>query len=466
MTISDSLRSLPSVERLLTAARDGSDAELNHATAVALAREVLESARSFIRGGAPAPDIDALVHELRGRTLATARPPVRRVINATGVVIHTNLGRAPLSQRALDAVIEAGRGYSNLEFQLEPGLRGSRHEHCAELLGRLTGAPASVVVNNNAAAVLLVLAELARDREVIVSRGELVEIGGGFRIPEVLEQSGARLVEVGTTNRTYAHDYAAAIHPETAALLRVHSSNFRVIGFTHKPSLEDLVAVARSHDVPLVEDLGSGSFLDSASCGVASEPTVQASLAAGVDLVCFSGDKLLGGPQAGIIVGRADLVARIKRHPLMRALRPDKLTIAALAATLTEYLHGSPWDSVPVWRMLGASLDQLQSRAAHIVSACGAACLRLDIVDGRSAIGGGALPEETLPTRLVRISADGVAASELAGRLRGGEPALVGRVEHDAVILDVRTIDPSEDQEVVCALLRACEPGYAGAEPH
>jgi L-seryl-tRNA(Ser) seleniumtransferase len=455
MTISDSLRRLPSVERLLTAARDGSADEINHSTAVALAREVLESARAYIRGGAAAPNIDDLVGELRGRTRAATRPPIRRVINATGVVIHTNLGRAPLSERALEAVAAAGRGYSNIEFQLEPGLRGSRHEHCTELLGRLTGAPASVVVNNNAAAVLLALAELARAREVIVSRGELVEIGGGFRIPEVLEQSGARLVEVGTTNRTYAHDYEAAIGPETAALLRVHSSNFRVIGFTHRPSLEELVSVGRAHDVPVVEDLGSGSLLDSASCGVASEPTVQASLVAGVDLVCFSGDKLLGGPQAGIIVGRADLIARIKRHPLMRALRPDKLTIAALAATLTEYLHGIAQDSVPVWRMLGATPEQLQSRAERIVSACPTTGLKFEIVDGRSAIGGGALPEETLPTRLIRLFAGGVGASELARRLRVGEPALVGRVEQDAVILDVRTIDVSEDDEVVAALHRA-----------
>jgi L-seryl-tRNA(Ser) seleniumtransferase len=458
MSVHDSLRSLPSVERLLAAARNGSDHELNHASTVALAREVIESARSRIRGGAAAPEIEVLVDELRGRARSATRPPVRRVVNATGVIIHTNLGRAPLSERALQAIAEAGRGYSNLEYQLEQGQRGSRHEHCAELLARLTGAPASAVVNNNAAAVLLVLAELACDREVVVSRGELVEIGGGFRIPEVLEQSGARLVEVGTTNRTYAHDYASVIGPETAVLLRVHSSNFRVIGFTHRPSLAELVAVARGRDIPVVEDLGSGSLLDSADCGVASEPTVQASLAAGVDLVCFSGDKLLGGPQAGIIVGRADLVNRIKRHPLMRALRPDKLTIAALAATLTDYVYGSARERVPVWRMLSASLDELRARAERIVASCTPVGLSLEIVDGRSTIGGGALPEETLPSRLIRILKQGTGAADLAAMLRRGDPPIVSRVENDAVVLDLRTIAPGEDDDVARALQQLGEP--------
>jgi L-seryl-tRNA(Ser) seleniumtransferase len=465
MVVTDSLRNLPSVERLLVAAGNGSDHGLSHTTAVALAREVLESARAQIRSGKAAPGFDELVHELQGRANSAVRSPVRRVINATGVIIHTNLGRAPLSQRALQAVAEAGRGYSNLEMELEGGQRGSRHEHCAALLSRLTGAPASAVVNNNAAAVLLVLSELARERDVIVSRGELVEIGGGFRIPDVLEQSGARLVEVGTTNRTYAHDYAAAIRPETAALLRVHSSNFRVVGFTHRPSLEDLISLARSRDLPVIEDVGSGSLLDSSNYGVAGEPTVQASLAAGVDLVCFSGDKLLGGPQAGIIVGRADLIARIKRHPLMRALRPDKLTIAALAATLTEYLSDSAASSVPVWRMLSTGVEHLDSRAEAIVCACDAGNLRVDVVDGRSTIGGGALPQETLPSRLIRVTVPGTSAATLAKKLRTNEPAIVGRIEADAVTLDLRTIDPVEDGELILALQRIGNPDRPEIRP-
>jgi L-seryl-tRNA(Ser) seleniumtransferase len=451
--VSDAFRSLPSVERLVTAGLNGSGNGQAHPIDVALAREVLESARARIRLGEPAPSLESLALELGRRKEGTIRSPLRQVINASGVIIHTNLGRAPLSTRALDAVEQAGRGYSNLEYELEPGRRGSRHEHCGDLLARLTGAPASVVVNNNAAAVLLILAALAVGREVVISRGELVEIGGGFRIPDVLEQSGARLVEVGTTNRTYAHDYESAVGPETAALMRVHSSNFRVIGFTHRPSLEELVSISRAHDIPVIEDLGSGSLIDSAPFGVPTEPTVQTSIGAGVDLVCFSGDKLLGGPQAGIVVGRADLVQRLKRHPLMRALRPDKLTIAALAATLTEYIDGSATRSIPVWQMISTTVSELQSRAESILAACPSASSRLEVIDGRSAIGGGALPEETLPTRLIRISVPEMSATELAGRLRRRNPSIIGRIEDDKVVLDLRTVDPSEDGEIVQAMI-------------
>ncbi len=453
VAVSDALRSLPSVERLIAAGLNGSGNGQAHPIDVALAREVLESARARIRLGEPAPSLESLALELGRRKEGTIRSRLRQVINASGVIIHTNLGRAPLSTRALNAVQEAGRGYSNLEYELEPGRRGSRHEHCGELLARLTGAPASVVVNNNAAAVLLVLAALAAGHEVVISRGELVEIGGGFRIPDVLEQSGARLVEVGTTNRTYAHDYASAVGPDTAAVMRVHSSNFRVIGFTHRPTLEELVSISRSHDIPVIEDLGSGSLIDSAPFGVPTEPTVQASIAAGVDLVCFSGDKLLGGPQAGIVVGRADLVQRLKRHPLMRALRPDKLTIAALAATLTEYIDGSATRSIPVWRMISTTVSELQGRADGILAACPSASVRAEVSDGRTAIGGGALPEETLPTRLIRISVPGMGATELAGRLRRRSPSIVGRIEDDKVVLDLRTVDPSEDGEIVQAII-------------
>ncbi|MFN0072399.1 MAG: L-seryl-tRNA(Sec) selenium transferase, partial [Chloroflexota bacterium] len=454
----DRFRALPSVERLLAALRDHDAHGPSHQLVVPLARAVIDAARQQIQDGLSAPDLGELVGALRARVHAATRPPVRRVINATGVIIHTNLGRAPLSERTLQAVEAVGRGYSNLEYQLEIGMRGSRHEHCNALLQQLTGAPGSVVVNNNAAALLLVLAELAVGREVVISRGELVEIGGGFRIPDVLKQSGAQLVEVGTTNRTYVEDYAAVIHPETAAFLRVHSSNFRIIGFTHRPSLQELVALGRTHDIPVVEDLGSGSLLDTAPFGLKAEPTVQASLAAGVDLVCFSGDKLLGGPQAGVVVGRADLIQRLKRHPLMRALRPDKLTIAALAATLGEYLTDDPRRSLPVWRMIALTASEVACRAEKIAAALSDVACSCELIDGQSTIGGGALPEETLPTRLMRLWAEAWGANVLAERLRQCEPPIIARIQDDAVVLDLRTVDPAEDAELtqaLCGLLRA-----------
>src|SRR5882724_9519280 len=345
------LRDLPSVDEL---ARQSDDP-----LAVEVARKVVARAREQIQLG---DDPGDLVARLQDELRAARTPHLRRVINATGVIVHTNLGRAPLAEAALDRVREIARGYSNLEYDLAAGGRGSRQDHVAESLRRLTGAEAALVVNNNAAAVLLALAALAEGRDVLVSRGELIEIGDGFRIPDVLERSGARLREVGTTNRTRASDYEAAIGPETAVLLRVHQSNFRVVGFTEQPSLRELADVARRHDLPLVDDLGSGALID-----MGDEPTARASLAAGADLVCFSGDKLLGGPQAGIVLGRADLVDRLRRHPLQRALRADKLTLAALEGTLALYLDPErARRAIPVLRMLGEPAGAVEARAARL----------------------------------------------------------------------------------------------------
>src|SRR4051812_32602943 len=372
------LRDLPSVDEL---ARTSDDP-----LAVEAARAVLTRAREQIRAGEDPGDLAGqLSAELR-----TARAPrLRRVLNATGVIVHTNLGRAPLAAAALEQVVEAARGYSNLEYDLDAGGRGSRQTHVAELVRRLTGAEAALVVNNNAAAMMLALAALAEGREVLVSRGELIEIGDGFRIPDVLVRSGARLVEVGSTNRTRAADYERAIGPDTALLLRVHQSNFRVVGFTEQAPLDALARVAQAHGLPLVDDLGSGAF-DSFE----GEPSAREALAAGADLVCFSGDKLLGGPQAGIVVGRAELVERLRRHPLQRALRADKLTIAALEATLALYLDPErARREIPVLRMLHEDAAAVRARAERLAAAVGG-----EVEETVARVGGGALPLAELPS--------------------------------------------------------------------
>ena len=378
---------------------------------------------------------------------------LRPVINATGVIVHTNLGRAPLSARALERVVEIGAGYSTLEFDLAHGARGRRDVHAEKLLCSLTGAEAAVVVNNNAAATMLLLAALAAGREVIVSRGELVEIGGGFRVPDVMAQSGALLREVGTTNKTRAADYAAAIGERTALILRVHPSNFRIEGFTERPSLSELVNLGRRFQIAVAEDLGSG-LLDDVRVGGAgqirlNEPTVRATVAAGVDVCCFSGDKILGGPQAGIIVGRAPMVETIRRHPLMRALRVDKMTYAALEGTLADYASGRAADAIPVQRMLAAGIDDLRRRAELLSATIGKASgWRAEVVDGTSAIGGGSAPGLELPTCLVAITRTGLSADGLAERLRQLTPPVVARIEEDVVLLDLRTVLPSQDGEL------------------
>jgi L-seryl-tRNA(Ser) seleniumtransferase len=381
------------------------------------------------------------------------RPSLYPVINATGVIIHTNLGRAPLSQAAQEAMRETS-AYSNLEYDLPAGERGSRYVHAEALLRRLTGAEAGLVVNNDAAAVLLILTALAKGREVIISRGQLVEIGGGFRIPEVMAQSGAQLVEVGTTNRTYLRDYEAAITPNTAMLLHVHSSNFRILGFVHETPLADMVNLAHAHGLLAVEDLGSGALLDTAQFGLSHEPTVQESLATGIDLVCFSGDKLLGGPQAGIIIGKKSLIEILKRHPLTRALRVSKSVIAGLQATLIHYLKGEAIQQIPVWQMMAMDVEHIRSRALALATWLREKGVSADVTNGWSTVGGGSLPGETLPTCLVAIHVD--APQQVAKRLRLGSPSVLGRIEKDSFVLDLRTVLPTEE----AALRKALEAAF------
>jgi L-seryl-tRNA(Ser) seleniumtransferase len=399
--------------------------------AVEAARDVLERAREEIRAGAEPGDLTARLHETLA---ATRRPSLRRVLNATGVVVHTNLGRAPLAAEALARVQETARGYSNLEYDLTAGGRGSRQDHVAAILRHLTGAEAVLVVNNNAAAVMLALAALAEGREVVVSRGELIEIGDGFRIPDVLARSGARLVEVGTTNRTRASDYERAVGQDTALLLRVHQSNFRVVGFTEQPRVEELAAVARRHGLPLVDDLGSGVLAE-----LADEPSARDALQRGADLVTFSGDKLLGGPQAGIVVGRAELVERLRRHPLQRALRADKLSLAALEGTLLLYLDAPA--RIPVVRMLREQAEDVRTRAERLSALVGGT---VEETVGR--VGGGALPLAELPSFACAVE------EELAVALRFADPPVVGIVRDGRLLLDCRTLADDEIEEVATAV--------------
>ena len=447
----EELRKLPSVDRLLQEETiQALGEEYGHDLTVEAIRRALDSARQTIMAGENCPPTDALVEVTRANLKAQSRPTLRPVINATGVIIHTNLGRAPLSAEARAAMELAARGYTNLEYDLGAGGRGSRYVHAEELLCQLTGAEAALVVNNNAAAVLLILTALARGKEVIVSRGHLVEIGGGFRMPEVMRQSGARLVEVGTTNRTYIHDYEEAITEETALLMRVHRSNFRLTGFVHEPELGELVELGEKMDLLVVDDLGSGALLDTSVYGLAHEPTFQESVAQGVALVSASGDKLLGGPQAGIIVGREDLVARLKRHSLTRALRVDKTTIAALQATLLHYLKGEAKVRVPIWQMIAMPVEAIEARASAWVDKLTEAGIAARVVGGQSTVGGGSLPGETMPTKLVAIQVD--SPDELARRLRVGDPPVIGRIEDDLFLLDPRTVLAEEDEMLIEAI--------------
>ena len=391
------------------------------------------------------------------RLRAAMRPSLVRVINATGVVVHTNLGRAPLSEAAIARMSAIAGGYTNLEYDVARGRRGRRDTHAEQLVTRLTGAEAAVVVNNNAAAALLLLAALAGGREVIISRGELVEIGGGFRVPDVMTQSGAVLREVGTTNRTRVNDYAAAISERTALILRVHPSNFRMIGFIEAAPLPELVALGRRFNVPVAEDLGSGWLgwpaREELPVALRDEAIVSESIAAGVDVVCFSGDKLLGGPQAGIIAGRSDALDRIRRHPLMRALRVDKLTYAALEATLEQHAVGRGQDEVPVQRMLRIGVAELGRRADALSAALNAAGWRGRVIDGMSTVGGGSAPGAELPTRLIELERDGLSAHQIEQHLRSLDPPVIARIEDDRVVLDLRTVSPAEET-MLAALLR------------
>ena len=452
-------RSLPSVDRLLAEPRLQSLAEeFSHTAVLSLVRSELQEARAAISDGVKAPDMEQLARAVEEGARSRLRPWPRGVINATGVILHTNLGRAPISHEAIEAAEQAARGYTELELDLETGRRGSRQAHVSELICELTGAEAAYVVNNNASAVLLGLAAVAAGREVIVSRGEAVEIGGGFRIPDVLRQSGAVLVEVGTTNRTYVRDYEAAVGEQTGALLSVHTSNFRVTGFTHTPEIAELVELGGKHGVPLLHDLGSGCLIDTVRFGLAHEPMPQESLRAGVGLAFFSGDKLLGGPQAGIIAGKADLVDRVSRHPLARAVRIDKLSMAALSATLLHYLREEAVEKVPVWRMVAADDGDLQARARHWAATVGQ---KTSVMRGSSTIGGGSLPGETLPSWLLSIEPGGIdgGAQELARRLRRGDPPVVARIVDDRVVLDPRTVQPDEDEPLLRVVSQALGDG-------
>ena len=425
------LRDLPSVDELT---RDERLVGQPPALAVEAARAALARAREEITAGHDPGD---LVERALGE-LATARAPaLRRALNATGVIVHTNLGRAPLPEAALERALEIGRGYSNLEYDLQAGGRGSRQDHVTGILRRLTNAEAALVVNNNAAAVMLALAALAEDREVLVSRGELIEIGDGFRIPEVLASSGARLVEVGTTNRTRVRDYERAASERTAAILRVHQSNFRIVGFVERPGVPELARVAERHSLVLVDDLGSGALAP-----LGDEPTPQAALAAGAHLVTFSGDKLLGGPQAGIVAGRADLVERVRRHPLQRALRADKLTLAALEGTLAAF-RTDP-SSIPVLRMANEPVEAVRARAARLAEHTGGA-----VEETIARVGGGALPLTELPSFACALP------EELAVPLRQGEPPVIGVVRDGRLLLDCRTLTDAEIDEASAAV-RAC----------
>jgi L-seryl-tRNA(Ser) seleniumtransferase len=427
------LRDLPSVDELLRQAMPMAEG-LPHEVLVRVIRGVIDKARVEIRAGRkpeePLPAVERQLQQLRAPSLVP-------VINATGVVLHTNLGRAPLD-------FGHGASYSNLEYDLDSGKRGNRDVHTGGLLEALLGAP-GVVVNNNAAAVFLVLHELAAGAEVIVSRGELIEIGDGFRIPDIMARSGAVLREVGTTNKTKLEDYRAAINERTALLLRVHPSNFRISGFTAKPALRELAALAHEHGLPLYEDLGSGCLVDLSAYGV-SEPLAGESLEAGADLVSFSGDKLLGGPQAGIIAGRSDLVKRVRRNPMFRALRADKLAYAALEATLRRTLYRQ-YGEVPALRFIMTTPEEIRGRAQRVQAAAGG-----ELVAGESVIGGGSTPEQPIPTWLLRFDGDVV---EMERKLRKGKPAVIARIEDDRLLIDLRTVSAEEEEDLIAALRQA-----------
>ena len=439
-------RDIPSIERLRQRpAMVALEREFGRSAVVDALRAEADALREKFQLGDPEQDAaDAIELAAAERLRREQRPSLRTVINATGVVLHTNLGRAPLSARALESITRVGAGYSNLEYDLGTGGRGRRDVHAERLICSVTGAEAACVVNNNAAATLLTLAALAAGREVIVSRGELVEIGGGFRVPDVMKQSGALLREVGTTNRTRAADYAAAIGDATALILRVHPSNFRMTGFTERPPIEELVALGRRFNIPVVEDLGSGWLGALPIDALRDEPSVAATIGSGIDVVMFSGDKLLGGPQAGLIAGSGAKLEIIRRHPLMRALRVDKMTYAALEATL-QACAAELWDDVPALRMIRMSIEEIGVRADAVAAALAAAGVDAKVIEGESTIGGGSAPGATLATRLIELLHNTLLPTALEEHLRRLDPPVIGRIVNDRVVLDLRTVLPQQD---------------------
>jgi L-seryl-tRNA(Ser) seleniumtransferase len=437
------LRHLPSVDALLNGAGSLIGVYGKEKTTHAL-RHALQNARERILVGESVNiDPESLIQTAHTALIAQFLPTLRGVINATGVIIHTNLGRAPLAKSAQDAMIEVASGYSTLEYDLGTGKRGSRHTHAEALICEITGAESAMVVNNNAAAVLLMLSALANGHEVILSRGQLVEIGGGFRVPDVMMQSGATLVEVGTTNRTRIADYEKAITPQTSALLRVHSSNFKQIGFVEITPLHHMAKLAHEKNLILLDDLGSGALVDTAQFGLTHEPTAQESVAGGCDVVAFSADKLLGGPQAGILIGKTQFIAKLKKHPLARAVRPDKLCLSALTATLDEYRRGTAIANIPILAMLAYPLELLQARSekwAQLFSNIG---MDAHVMAGKSTIGGGSLPGETMPTALVGIKI--AQPDAFLAKLRGLPMPIIARIEDDTVLFDPRTVLPEQE---------------------
>ena len=438
------LRQLPQVDRV-AGALEGADARN-----VAAARRAVDAARAAIRQGGDVPSFDAIVAAARVELEAREESLLRPVINATGVLVHTNLGRVPLGPAQLEAVARVAGSYSNLEYDLSSGRRGSRYSHAEGLINEAVGSEAALVVNNNAAAVLLVLAGLCRDREVIISRGELIEIGGEFRIPDVMKASGVRLVEVGTTNRTHIGDYEKAIGPDTAAILKVHPSNYKMVGFTHSVPSRELARLARGRGVCFIHDLGSG-LVQEAGVPFSSEPRARDALDEGADVVTFSGDKLLGGPQAGIIAGRAELVARLTSHPLLRALRVDKMTLAALESTLAAYIEGRPED-LPLWKMVATSLDELQQRAEAIVGEIASGAAKIEAVPLAAVAGGGSLPGEELESWGLSVTHPVKTPDEIERALRAHDTPVIARIEQDRVLLDLRTVAPTDDRTVSDAL--------------
>lgn len=435
------LRELPSVEQLLQT-RTAAELVAGYGRGLTLRaiRETLAQVRQEYQAGGTIPQGALLLERARMQLESWLAPTLVAVINATGVILHTNLGRAPLSREAVRAVQVVGGGYSTLEFDLPKGSRGSRSVHAEALLKLLTGAEAALVVNNNAAAVLLALSALAKGKRVVISRGQLVEIGGGFRVPDVMRQSGAKLVEVGTTNRVHLRDYEAALDDQAATVvMRAHSSNFRIIGFTSEPEFKEIVQVTHARGGVVLDDLGSGTFLDTARYGLAHEPTIQEAMDAGADLICFSGDKLLGGPQAGIVVGKAELVAKLKKHPLARAVRADKLCLSALSATLTHYLRDEAEREIPVWQMIGYTPEALRARALRWVEETGQG----EVLAGESTVGGGSLPEETLPTFLYALAVR--QPGKFLARLRKTNPPIIARIQEERVVFDPRTVLPDQE---------------------
>jgi L-seryl-tRNA(Ser) seleniumtransferase len=444
-------RRLPSVDKIISDKRIKQLEESYPREFITeLVRQQLKQERQSISIGKPAHSLDEVINSIHGNLSKLVNISLRPVINATGVVLHTNLGRAPLSKEAIAAMDAVARGYCNLEFELGSGVRGSRHSHIEQIICQLTGAEGALVVNNNASAVLLGLTALAKRKEVIVSRGQAIEIGGSFRIPDVMRQSGAKLVEVGTTNCTYIADYEQAISPRTAVLMRVHSSNFQVTGFTQTVTLEELIELGKKYDLPVFDDLGSGCFLDTTVFGLGEEPMVQKSITAGVGLVSFSGDKLVGGPQAGVIAGKKQYIDKLRKHPLARAARIDKVRLAGMTATLIHYIKGEATEKIPIWQMLSTRVEEIDRRArmwANVLDGLA------EVVEGESMVGGGSLPGSTLPTRLVaiegRVKNKGYNVQTLSRELRNQKVPVIGRISDDVLYLDPRSVLPEDDRTLV-----------------